>query len=84
MSEELSDSLNETLSKYFLIDSISNENNLISHFVEVHRVGLNDPSVWDDIEQQVSTFIDFRKQSYTYVPQTDHFLEDLKLLYNIM
>ena len=84
MSEALSDSLNEILGKYFAIDSISNDGKLLSHFTELYREELHTPYVWEEIEQQVNAFIDFRRQSYMYIPLAERFLEDLKLVYKIM
>ncbi len=84
MSEALSDSLNEILGKYFAIDSISNDGKLLSHFTELYREELHTPYVWEEIEQQVNAFIDFRRQSYMYIPLAERFLEDLKLVYKLM
>ena len=84
MSEALSDSLNEILGKYFAIDSFSNESKLLSNFAEFFREELRDQSVWEEIEQQVNAFIDFRRQSYMYIPLAERFLEDLKLVYKLM
>lgn len=84
MSEALSDSLNEILGRYFSIDSFSNDSKLLSNFAEFFREELRDQSVWEEIEQQVNAFIDFRRQSYMYIPLTERFLEDLKLVYKLM
>lgn len=84
MSEALSDSLNEILGKYFAIDSISKDGKLLSHFTELYRDELHTPYVWEEIEQQVNAFIDFRRQSYMYIPLAERFLEDLKLVYKLM
>ena len=84
MSEALSDSLNEILGKYFAIDSISNDGKLLSHFTELYREELHTPYVWEEIEQQVNAFIDFRRQSYMYIPLAERFLEDLKLVYKLL
>lgn len=83
MSEALSDSLNEILGKYFAIDSISNDGKLLSHFTELYREELHTPYVWEEIEQQVNAFIDFRRQSYTYIPSPNHFLGDLRIAYEL-
>lgn len=84
MSEALSDSLNDVLRKYFSIDSFSNDGKLLSNFAELFREELHDQSVWEEIEQQVNAFIDFRRQSYMYIPSAENFLEDLKLVYKLM
>lgn len=83
MSEALSDSLNEILGRYFSIDSFSNDSKLLSNFAEFFREELRDQSVWEEIEQQVNAFIDFRRQSYTYIPSPNHFLDDLRIAYEL-